>query len=71
VLSKIESIRFVLFDERDVVRHPLVQSVITAYEALDREREAAAQAASARPSGPASGAARPDRRPAAPPAVSR
>ena len=71
VLSKIESIRFVLFDERDVVRHPLVQSVITAYEALDREREAAAQAASARPSGPASGAARPDRRPADPPAVSR
>ena len=30
-----------LFDERDVVRHPLVQSIITAYEALDREREAA------------------------------
>ena len=38
----IEGIRFVLFDERDVVRHPLVQSIITAYDALDREREAAA-----------------------------
>jgi phosphate starvation-inducible PhoH-like protein len=72
VLSRIEGIRFVLFDERDVVRHTLVQSIITAYEALDREREAAAQGstapgASARPSGPA----RPDRRPADAPAVSR
>ena len=44
VLSGIEGIRFVLFDERDVVRHTLVQSIITAYEALDREREAAAAA---------------------------
>jgi phosphate starvation-inducible protein PhoH and related proteins len=42
LLSGIEGIRFVLFDERDVVRHTLVQSIITAYEALDREREAAA-----------------------------
>src|ERR1700681_2119016 len=42
VLSKVSAIRFVLFDERDVVRHTLVQSIITAYEALDREREAAA-----------------------------
>ena len=42
ILSGIEGIRFVLFDERDVVRHTLVQSIITAYEALDREREAAA-----------------------------
>ncbi len=32
LLSRIEGIRFVLFDERDVVRHPLVQSIITAYE---------------------------------------
>ncbi len=48
VLSKVEGIRFVLFNERDVVRHTLVQSIITAYEALDREREAAAGAA-ARP----------------------
>ena len=48
VLSKTEGIRFVLFNERDVVRHTLVQSIITAYEALDREREAAAAAAAAR-----------------------
>jgi phosphate starvation-inducible PhoH-like protein len=39
LLSNIEGIRFVLFDERDVVRHPLVQSIISAYDALDRERE--------------------------------
>ena len=45
VLSGTEGIRFVLFNERDVVRHALVQSIITAYEALDREREAAAAAA--------------------------
>jgi phosphate starvation-inducible protein PhoH and related proteins len=56
VLSKVAAIRFVLFDERDVVRHTLVQSIITAYEALDREREAAAAAMSSSgrgPSGPA------------------
>ncbi|MDQ5856844.1 MAG: PhoH family protein [Acidobacteriota bacterium] len=40
ILASIEGIRFVLFDERDVVRHPLVQSIITAYDLLDREREA-------------------------------
>ena len=39
LLAKIEGIRFVLFDERDVVRHPLVQSIISAYDMLDRERE--------------------------------
>jgi phosphate starvation-inducible PhoH-like protein len=42
ILAGVEGIRFVLFDERDVVRHPLVQKIITAYEALDREREASA-----------------------------
>jgi phosphate starvation-inducible PhoH-like protein len=41
ILSSIEGIRFVLFDERDVVRHPLVQSIISAYDTLDRERESA------------------------------
>jgi phosphate starvation-inducible PhoH-like protein len=33
VLNGIEGIAFVYFDERDVVRHRLVQSVIRAYEA--------------------------------------
>jgi phosphate starvation-inducible PhoH-like protein len=41
LLARVPGIRFVLFDERDVVRHPLVQSIISAYETLDREREAA------------------------------
>jgi phosphate starvation-inducible PhoH-like protein len=50
LLSRIEGIRFVLFDERDVVRHPLVQSIITAYDGLDREREREREA-SVRPSG--------------------
>ncbi|MFN2386578.1 MAG: PhoH family protein [Thermoanaerobaculia bacterium] len=54
LLSRISGIRFVLFDERDVVRHPLVQSIITAYETLDREREAAATSrSSAGPDAPA------------------
>jgi len=48
LLSRIEGIHFVLFDERDVVRHPLVQSIISAYDALDRERQAAAGSPSGR-----------------------
>jgi len=32
VVADIEGIRFVYFTERDVVRHPLVQSIIKAYE---------------------------------------
>jgi phosphate starvation-inducible PhoH-like protein len=32
VLRGIEGIRFITFTERDVVRHPLVQEIITAYE---------------------------------------
>ena len=32
VLAGIEGIQFVLFTERDVVRHPLVQQIITAYD---------------------------------------
>jgi phosphate starvation-inducible PhoH-like protein len=50
LLARIEGIRFVLFDEHDVVRHPLVQSIITAYDLLDRDREREREA-SARPNG--------------------
>jgi phosphate starvation-inducible PhoH-like protein len=32
ILDKIDGISFVLFEERDVVRHPLVQEIIRAYE---------------------------------------
>jgi phosphate starvation-inducible PhoH-like protein len=33
VVGKIEGIEFVYFDERDVVRHKLVQAIVKAYEA--------------------------------------
>ncbi len=59
ILTRIEGIRFVLFDERDVVRHTLVQSIISAYDALDREREAAAAGVSASASGNRGGTTRP------------
>ncbi len=39
VLSGIDGIRFFRFDERDVVRHNLVQQVIAAYDRDERERE--------------------------------
>jgi phosphate starvation-inducible protein PhoH and related proteins len=38
VLAGIEGIAFVYFDERDVVRHRLVQSVIKAYEAYGNDK---------------------------------
>jgi hypothetical protein len=75
VLSKIEGIRFVLFDERDVVRPPSSSRSSPRTRRSTCEREAATQNAAAsqgRPSGPAGARRRrPDRRPADPPAVSR
>jgi phosphate starvation-inducible PhoH-like protein len=44
VLANIEGIRFFRFDERDVVRHSLVQQVISAYERFERERDERAAA---------------------------
>jgi phosphate starvation-inducible PhoH-like protein len=32
ILNNIEGISFVMFSEKDVVRHPLVQEIIKAYE---------------------------------------
>ncbi|HEY9420772.1 MAG TPA: PhoH family protein [Thermoanaerobaculia bacterium] len=48
VLSRVEGIKFFYFDQRDVVRHPLVQKVVTAYDEFEKrksEREAEARAA--------------------------
>jgi phosphate starvation-inducible PhoH-like protein len=45
ILAGIEGIKFVRFSERDVVRHPLVQKIIGAYEQDDRLREAAEESA--------------------------
>jgi phosphate starvation-inducible PhoH-like protein len=42
VLKAIEGIAFCSFSEVDVVRHPLVQEVVRAYEAFDAERRAKA-----------------------------
>jgi len=40
ILGDIDRIRFFDFSDRDVVRHPVVQRIVTAYERADREREA-------------------------------
>jgi phosphate starvation-inducible protein PhoH and related proteins len=42
VLKPIEGIAFCGFSEVDVVRHPLVQEVVRAYDAFDAERKAKA-----------------------------
>ena len=39
ILSHVPEIGFVTFDERDVVRHPIVQAIVAAYESADRARE--------------------------------
>ncbi len=53
VLGRIEGIRFFRFDERDVVRHSLVQQIISAYDRFEREdRERDAEPAP-RPAEPA------------------
>jgi phosphate starvation-inducible PhoH-like protein len=33
IVQRIEGIAFTRFDDRDVVRHPLVQKIVKAYEA--------------------------------------
>jgi phosphate starvation-inducible PhoH-like protein len=45
LLSGIEGIAFCYFTEVDVVRHPLVQQIIKAYDRLDAERKAQKDAA--------------------------
>jgi phosphate starvation-inducible PhoH-like protein len=45
VVGNIEGISFVHFDERDVVRHKLVQQIVKAYEAFEGNGSAAARAA--------------------------
>ena len=39
VLAGVPGIQFVKFDEKDVVRHPLVQRIVHAYEKLDSESD--------------------------------
>ena len=40
VLANVEGIKFFHFDQRDVVRHPLVQKVVTAYDRFERQKAA-------------------------------
>lgn len=39
-LTGIEGIEIVLFSREDVIRHPLVQKIIDAYEELERRKKA-------------------------------
>ncbi len=47
VLRDIDGVSFCFFSEVDVVRHPLVQEVVRAYDVFDAERRARAEAAKA------------------------
>ncbi len=46
ILKGIEGIEFVYFSDRDVVRHPLVQDIIKAYERAEERRQRSRQASS-------------------------
>jgi phosphate starvation-inducible PhoH-like protein len=39
VLKDVEGISFTFFGARDVVRHPLVQRIVSAYEAYEKAQE--------------------------------
>ena len=45
ILTNVEGIKFFDFNERDVVRHPLVSKIVIAYDRIDREKAAADAAA--------------------------
>ena len=38
VLVGVPSIKFIRFDQRDVVRHPIVQAIVNAYDAFEKSR---------------------------------
>jgi phosphate starvation-inducible PhoH-like protein len=46
VVGQIEGIEFVYFDERDVVRHKLVQAIVKAYESAANGNQGARRPAS-------------------------
>ncbi|HEX8409201.1 MAG TPA: PhoH family protein [Thermoanaerobaculia bacterium] len=46
ILEHVEDLKFFDFSDRDVVRHPLVAKIVTAYDRSDREKEKAGAAAS-------------------------
>jgi phosphate starvation-inducible PhoH-like protein len=52
VLAGIEGIKFFTFDQRDVVRHSLVQQIVTAYDQFDRVKKEREEAKAASPPAP-------------------
>ncbi len=46
VLAGVEGIRVIRFEKRDVVRHRIVQAIVSAYELFEKERSAPERAAS-------------------------
>jgi len=46
ILDGVQGLRFFDFSDRDIVRHPLVGKIVSAYDRADREKQAAADAAS-------------------------
>ena len=53
VLAGIEGVKFFTFDQRDVVRHPLVQQIVTAYDQFDRVKKDREEVRAAPPPPPA------------------
>ncbi|RLD98924.1 MAG: phosphate starvation-inducible protein PhoH [Aquificota bacterium] len=51
ILKDVEGIRFIHFTEKDVVRHPLVQSIIKAYEEYERYCKAERERKALEPAG--------------------
>ncbi len=51
ILKDVEGIRFIHFTEKDVVRHPLVQSIIKAYEEYERYCKAEQERKALEPAG--------------------
>src|SRR4051812_44710207 len=47
ILDYVEGIKFFDFNERDVVRHPLVSKIVVAYDRIDREQAAQKQVVNA------------------------
>ena len=45
ILDHVEDLKFFDFSDRDVVRHPLVAKIVTAYDRSDREKAAKSEAA--------------------------
>lgn len=56
-LADVEGVAMIRFTDRDMVRHPLVNRVVRAYERVERRRRPAAAKAEPEPKGPASGTA--------------